>query len=110
MNILESHVGRFTVLNLEGDVDLNSSPQVRRVFDQLIQKKVLDIIVNFEKVTYLDSSGLATLIEMLQRLAKYQGNLYLVEMSEKIKNLFEITKLDKLFKIYQTQQDVVATD
>ena len=108
MQITQSDIKGFKVLTIEGEVDLNSSPEMRKVFNDLIDKGAKKIVVSFERVAYIDSSGLATLIEMMQRLKKSQGSLYFFQMSEKIKNLFEITKLDKLFAIYRTQDEALT--
>src|SRR3989338_1341633 len=108
MQITQSDIKGFKVLTIEGEVDLNSSPEMRKVFNDLIDKGAKKIVVSFERVAYIDSSGLATLIEMMQRLKKSQVSLYLVQMSEKIKNLFEITKLDILFAIYRTQDEALT--
>ncbi len=110
MKCHQSEYNGFTVLNFSEEIDLNSSPEVRQIFDECINKKIIKFIVNFQDVTYVDSSGLATLIEMMQRLKKNQGTMYLVGMSEKINNLFEITKLSKLFKIYPTKEEAVSQE
>jgi len=65
------------------------------------EKKVL---IDLSGVTYIDSSGLATLIEMFQRLKKIGGKLRLSSMNEKVKNVFEITKLYKLFEVFDTRE------
>lgn len=107
MQIKEQNVNDVTVLAVDGEIDLNSSPTMRKKFEELINKNVSKIIINFQNVSYIDSSGLATVIEMLQRLKKVQGQLRLTNMSEKIKNLFEITKIDKLFQMYTSEQDAL---
>ena len=109
MHITQTKVGDFVSVAIEGEVDLNSSPQLRKVFTELAEKGTQKILVNFSKVSYIDSSGLATLIEMMQRLKKGEGKMCLVNMSDKIKSLFEITKLDKLFAIYRTQEEALQT-
>lgn len=107
MNISQSEVNGFVVVTIEGEVDLNSSPQMRKAFTELIDRKTSKVVVDFSKVAYIDSSGLATLIEMMQRLKKNQGQMHLVQMSPKIRSIFEITRLDKLFSILATPEDAV---
>ena len=107
MQIKESENCGVVVLSVEGDIDLNSSPIMRDKFNELAQKETSKILLNFSSVNYIDSSGLATLIEMLQRLKKYQGQLRLANVSEKIRSLFEVTKLDKLFKMYASEDDAI---
>ena len=109
MQIKEVENNGVTILVIEGDIDLNSSPQMRTKFGELIQRQAVKIVINFGKVDYIDSSGLATLVEMLQRLKKSQGQMRLAHMSEKVKNLFEVTKLDKLFRIYNSEVEAMAT-
>lgn len=109
MNISQSEIDGFVVVSIDGEIDLNSSPQMRKAFTELVERKVLKIIVDFSKVAYIDSSGLATLIEMMQRLKKNQGHMYLVQMSAKIKSIFEITRLDKLFSICTNVDEAIKT-
>ena len=66
------------------------------------------LVVDLAKVNYIDSSGLATLVEMLKKMKSQGGSLGLAGMSEKVKSLFEITKLDKLFLVYNTQAEAVS--
>lgn len=108
MQITQTKHNDYVLVNLEGEVDLNSSPQLRKIFNEILDKGATKIVVNFAKVSYIDSSGLATLIEMMQRIKKGDGRMSLVQMSDKIKSLFEITKLDKLFSIYRTQEEALA--
>ncbi|MFA5060574.1 MAG: STAS domain-containing protein [Candidatus Omnitrophota bacterium] len=105
MKITQTENNDFVVVAIDGEIDLDSSPQMRKIFQELMDKGKSRIVIDFEKVSYIDSSGLATLIEMMQRLKKIQGQLSLVQMSDKIRSLFEITKLDKLFSIHRTQAE-----
>jgi len=57
----------------------------------------------------VDSSGLATLVEVLKNMRSYGGRLRLVNPSSKIRSLFEITKLEKLFDIMSNEEEAVST-
>src|SRR3989338_1576037 len=80
----------LTVCYIEGDVDINSSPDLKKVFDKLISKKTPKIVINLVKVPYVDSSGLATLVGILKDMRAYVGRMRLAHVSPKIKRLFEI--------------------
>ena len=95
---LESKNG-LMVCNIRGEIDINSSPSIKKTFDNLISKKTPKIVINLSQVTYVDSSGLATLVEILKNMRSYGGRMRLTNLSSKIKSLFEITKLEKLFEI-----------
>ena len=107
MQIREKKLNDITVLEIEGEIDLNSSPAMRKKFDELIKSSASKIVINFQNVNYIDSSGLATIIEMLQRLKKVHGELRMSNLPQKIKNLFEITKIDKLFQMFLTEQEAL---
>ena len=104
MKIREEKRNDAVVCFLEGEININNSPELRKAFDGLIAKSEKKVIIDFSAVTYIDSSGLATLIEMFQRLKKIGGRLRFSNMDQKIKNVFEITKLHKLFEIFDTQE------
>jgi anti-sigma B factor antagonist len=99
----------LTVCHIEGEIDINSSPEIKKAFSRLIAKKEPRIVINFAKVTYVDSSGLATLVEILKNMRSYGGKLRLANLSPKIKSLFEITKLEKLFEIFADEEEAVST-
>ena len=107
MKIREEKNDGTSVCVLEGEVNINTSGLLRKGFDELIRRNEKKVLVDFTTVTYIDSSGLATLIEMFQRLEKIQGHMRFCGMSENVKNIFEITKLHKRFEIFDTRQNAL---
>ena len=99
----------LVVCYVEGEVDVNSSPDIKKSFDKLLVKKTPKIVINLSKVSYVDSSGLATLVEILKNMRSYGGRMRLTNLSSKVKSLFEITKLDKLFEIMAEEEDATST-
>ncbi|MBM3250465.1 MAG: STAS domain-containing protein [Candidatus Omnitrophica bacterium] len=104
MKISQEKANDTVVCRLEGEININNSPELRKDFEEIIKRNEKKVLVDFSSVTYIDSSGLATLIEMLQRLKKIGGCMRFSNMDQKIKNIFEITKLHKLFDIYETRE------
>jgi anti-sigma B factor antagonist len=98
----------LTICYVEGEIDINSAPEIRKSFEKLISKKEPKILINFTKVTYVDSSGLATLVEILKNMRTYGGRLKLTNLAPKIKSLFEITKLEKLFDIASEEDEAIT--
>ena len=78
---------------------------MNKQFDKQNSKK---IVVDLSRVSYIDSSGLATLVEMFKKTRTQGGSLGLSGMNDKVKSLFEITKLDKLFSIFKTQDEAIG--
>ncbi len=92
---------------MNGEIDINTAPQIKKVFDKMLSEKREKILINFKEVSYIDSSGLATLVEMLKNIRSYGGKLKLSDLSSKIRSLFEITKLEKLFDISNDEEEAL---
>ena len=96
-----------SICKIDGEIDINTAPQLKKAFDRLLKEKKEKILLNMEKVNYIDSSGLATLVELLKNFRKYGARLKLVGLSAKVKSLFEITKLEKLFDISEKEEEAI---
>jgi len=90
-----------------GDIDINSSPDMKKVFEKVFKDKMPKVVINFENIGYVDSSGLATIVEIFKNMKAYGGKLKLAGLSDKVMGLFEITKLDQLFDISQNADEAV---
>ena len=88
------------VLPLEGEIDLHVSPRVSAALGAIIGKKPSRVVVDLAKVTYIDSSGLAVLIEGMQNVEAYGGKFLLAGIQENVKPIFEIARLDQVFLIF----------
>ena len=88
-----------TVVALAGEIDMEEASKVRRVLlDSMKQKR--DIMVDLSQVTYIDSSGIASLIEGLQAARKQKNDLALVSVSRRVRRVLELARLDKVFTIH----------
>jgi anti-sigma B factor antagonist len=88
------------VLPLEGEIDLHVSPGIASSLRNLIKDKPKQVVIDLSKVTYIDSSGLAVLIEGMQNVEGYGGKFALVGLQEKVRPIFEIARLDQVFQIF----------
>ena len=98
------------ILDLAGEVDVYTSPQLKQDLVQLAESGVKHVIVNLSKVEYLDSTGLGVLIGGLKRMREHDGNMALVGPGMRILRIFEITGLDKIFDIYPTEEEAAAKE
>ncbi len=88
------------------DVDMTSSVDLRKVLQKLVRQKPKKLIVSLENVEYIDSSGLATLIECMQECLKYKGSFRLVISNSKIMEVFRLARLDRnVFQIYKSNEE-----
>ncbi len=87
-------------IKLKGEIDLNSSPEVRTVIQEILDNKRTPlVIIDLHNVPYMDSSGVATLVEVFQKVNRYNGKLILTGLQERVKSVFEIAKLTEIFDI-----------
>ena len=98
------------ILDIEGEVDVYTSPQLKQDLVQIAERGVKRVIINLSKVEYLDSTGLGVLIGGLKRLREADGNLALVGPGMRIQRIFEITGLNKIFDIYATEEEAAAKE
>ncbi len=91
-----------TILYLSGEIDLRTSPQLRGTFLELIDEKPNRIILDLSGVSYVDSSGVGTIVELKRRTMRYKSEVVLVGLQTRVRSLFEITRLDKFFTITNT--------
>jgi anti-sigma B factor antagonist len=82
-----------------GEVDMSSSVKLREVLQRLVKKKIPKLVVNLEEVSYIDSSGLATLVECMQEMKKYGGEMKIVVTKKAILDVFQLARLDRVFRI-----------
>jgi anti-sigma B factor antagonist len=90
------------VLPLEGEIDLHVSPRISASLDAMIDEKPKQVVIDLTNVTYIDSSGLAVLIEGMQNVEAYGGKFSLVGLHAKVRPIFEIARLDQVFRIFPT--------
>ena len=87
------------VVALSGEIDMEEAPRVRRaLLDSLKQKK--DILVDMSQMTYIDSSGVASLIEGLQAAREQKNDLALVSVNPRARRVLGLAQLDKVFTIH----------
>ena len=98
-----------SILPLKGEIDLHVSPQIGTSLAALIEKKPSQLVVDLSQVTYIDSSGLAVLIEAMQNVGGYGGKFALSGLQESVRPIFEIARLDQVFRIFPDTASALRT-
>lgn len=91
-----------TIIAPEGDVDLSRSPVLRSALRQAQTARPKRLIVQLGLVDYMDSSGVATLVEALQIARRNNTKMVLCGMKDRVRSIFEIARLDTVFTIAGT--------
>jgi anti-sigma B factor antagonist len=101
-------VGERAVLDVTGEVDVYSAPELKDRLTEMLNAAEPSLIVNLSEVSFLDSTGIGTLVAGLNRAVQFGGTLTLVCDHERILKLFRITGLDSVFAIRSTVEDAIA--
>ena len=100
MNFSVSTQDNFTILSLSGDVDMQYSPVAREQILKHLTKKE-NVLIDMSAVTYIDSSGVASLVEGYQLAKTNQLEFGLIGVSNKAMQVLKLARLDQVFLIYQ---------
>ena len=107
MEYLTRTVGKVRVLGLSGNFDRYNLAVIRQWLEDATKSSPAYIVINLSGVDLLNSSGLATLVYSLKRARKFDGNVRLCGLSQSIRMLFELTRMDKIFELYVTEDDAI---
>ncbi len=110
MNLKLGHYSKdgIVVVDVEGEIDIYTAPRLRELLIDLVSKGNYQIVVNMDKVEFLDSTGLGVLVGGLRRVRAHDGSLDLVCTRERILKIFRITGLTKVFGIHETVDQAIA--
>ena len=96
------------VVKLQGRwVDESTGSGMIEELDKLVKRGHSNFIFDMEKLEYLNSSGLNTLVNQLTKSRSVGGDVVLTNLSEKVKNLFIVTKLNTVFTVAESQQEAL---
>jgi anti-sigma B factor antagonist len=101
-------VGANLVAVVKGDVDLKTSPDLRTALLSLIKDKIPErLILDLSATSYMDSSAIAVLVEMLQKTRKSGGKVCLIRLQPRVRGLLEIARLDTIFTLAETEEEAM---
>jgi anti-sigma B factor antagonist len=109
MNIIERTLNDVIVLDLEGNLALESNAQFRKHVTDIIDAGARKLIVNMARVKYMDSSGMGELISCYTTLQRVSGRIKLLHLSDRLKYLLVITKLTSVFETFDSEPAAVAS-
>ena len=109
MQISTRHSGHVAILDIEGDIDLYNSPELRKVLlGTLREEKARRVIVNLKAVRYIDSSGVASLVEGLKASRGLGSRLSLVGLNPAAREVLELSRLIKVFEVYESEEQALG--
>jgi anti-sigma B factor antagonist len=108
LKLAHSNKDGIEIVDVEGEIDVYTAPRLRELLIELVNKKNYQLVVNMEKVEFLDSTGLGVLVGGLKRVRAHDGSLDLVCTQERILKIFRITVPTKVFGIHESVDQAIA--
>lgn len=106
LSIDKKKINDVVVLKFYGNIDTESVPQVKEKVREVVETETAKIVFNFAGVDFIDSSGLGCLVTCLRMAVKKRGDIKITTLQEHIRSIIEVTRLDRLFEIYD--DDTIA--
>ena len=100
--------GDFEIIEVGGEIDVYTAPKLREAIVSAVDAGHTHLIIDVQKVEFLDSTGLGVLVGALKRVRADSGSLDIVCTQERILKIFRITGLTKVFPIHGSVQDAIA--
>ena len=108
MDIQVNKQENVVVVAVSGNMDAQSAPQLDDRLSQLVGQGEQNYVIDLSGVPFMDSSGLATLIKLFKHIRIGHGDVKLAGLRPKILEIFQLTHLDHVFGIFDSQSEAVA--
>ncbi len=110
LTLTTREVGERTVVAVGGEVDVYTAPKLRDKITELVGSGRHVLVIDLEKVDFLDSTGLGVLVGGLKKVRAQEGTMTLVCSQDRLLKIFRITGLAKVFTIYDSEAAALADD
>ena len=109
MKIEVTKENNVTIVAVEGEIDVETSPQLRERFDELLAQGEHNFVIDLGGVDFIDSSGLAAFVRLFKRVRVGEGDVKLCCIRPEILKNFELTRLNRVFDIFDTRAEAVKS-
>lgn len=104
LNINERQSGETTILDLEGDVIMGGgSAKLRQAINELLKEEKTNVLLNFEKVRYMDSSGTGEILSVSQSFNDVGGSLKLTNLTPKVEQVLALSSILPILDVYDDE-------
>lgn len=110
MQISSRHIDKATIFDVAGDIDLANSPEVRKLLlREVRENRTPRVVMNLSKVRYIDSSGVASLVEGLKASRDLGLRFILFGLSPSAREVLQLTRLLKIFEVYDDEAQALGS-
>lgn len=108
MKIIKNNYDDITTLDIEGVIKLGESArEFSGYLEKILNEETGPVLINFEGINYMDSTGLGELIGYLQKFEDRERKMALLKPNHRIQALLKITKLDTVFKVFEDRTEAL---
>src|SRR5215472_9615985 len=109
MQISARHLDQTTILDVSGDIDLATSPELRKaLLRELRELRIPRVILNLKAVRYIDSSGVASLVEGLKVSRDIGSRLILYGLSTSVREVLQLSRLLRIFEVCENEEQAIS--
>jgi anti-sigma B factor antagonist len=99
----------WVILDVSGDIDLANSPAMRKVLlGEIREKRIRKVFLNLKNVRYIDSSGIASLVEGLKASRDQGSRMILYGLNTTVREVMELSRLQRIFEIYDSEEQALS--
>lgn len=110
MNLKTESNGAVMVVTVrEERLDAHNSDELKVEMNRLFESGTKDLLVDLKEVRFIDSSGLGVLVSGYKNASTHQGSIKLCSLQTQVKSMFELTRLHRVFDIYQTVDEALES-
>lgn len=109
MDVTVDEVHDAVVVAVTGDFDAGSAPELRRQLDDLLVQGRQNFVIDLAGVGFMDSSGIATLVQLFKRVRIGHGDVRLCGVQPNVRRVLELIRLDRVFEMFDGRADAVAS-
>lgn len=109
MEIKYREEGNTLVIDVTGDLDARSAGDLKLALNEKIEGGKVWVLINLSEVPYMDSAGLGVLVSGLKNTNRQNGDLRLWGLQPDVRNIFELTRLNKVFQIFEDESTALAS-
>lgn len=99
---------KLSIIDIHGDITAFAEEQLQNAYNQAIDFGIDNVVWNFSKMNFLNSSGIGLLVVLLVRARKQNVNMAAYGLNEHFKRLFEMTRLNEVFNLYETEEEALS--
>jgi anti-sigma B factor antagonist len=107
MKLSVQQIGGVSVLNIGGELDARTAPQVTSFFQEKVASHSTQIVVNLKGLEYSSSAGIRVFLGMAREMRNKGGDLRIAEVDPRVDKVFRLSKFDKIVKIFPAVEDAV---